>query len=65
MAMDYSTLPGSDLVRGGIKDLRAGIESPQAFLFSEIEPLLYRYPALHPPAFRQAVEEALADPPQE
>ena len=32
--------------------------------FDEIEPLLYRYPALHPPSFRQAVEDALAEPSQ-
>lgn len=27
--------------------------------FDEIEPLLYRYPAIHPPSFRRAVEEIL------
>lgn len=27
--------------------------------FDEIEPLLYRYPAIHPPSFRRAVEEVL------
>ena len=32
MAMDYRTLPGGDLVRGGIEDLNAGIESPPALL---------------------------------
>ena len=28
--------------------------------FDEMEPLLYRYPAIHPPAFRRAAEEILA-----
>ena len=27
--------------------------------FDDIEPLLYRYPAIHPPSFRQAVEQML------
>lgn len=30
-------------------------------LFDAIEPLLYRYPAISPTAFRQALEQALAD----
>jgi len=29
--------------------------------FAEIEPLLYRYPAIHPPSFRHAVEEMLGE----
>jgi hypothetical protein len=29
-------------------------------LFAEIEPFLYRYPAISPPSFRRAVEEAVA-----
>jgi len=29
--------------------------------FDEIEPLLYRYPAIHPPSFRQAVEAILSE----
>jgi hypothetical protein len=29
--------------------------------FAEIEPLLYRYPAIDPKAFRRAVEQALGD----
>lgn len=40
--MDYSTLPGGDLVRGGIEDLRAGIESTQAFLVAIGRPRLSR-----------------------
>ena len=31
--------------------------------FGDIEPLLYRYPAIHPPAFRHAVEETLGTRP--
>jgi hypothetical protein len=37
----------------------AGIE----LLFSQIEPNLYRFPALDPPTFRRAVEEVLAAAP--
>jgi hypothetical protein len=111
--MDDRMLPGGDLVRGGIEDLNAGIESPQALLvaigseglvtfyyydfyaqalakierghnqdlqdvramidqglidphtvrrhFHEIEPRLYRYPAIHPPSFRQAVDDLLGE----
>jgi len=29
--------------------------------FDKIEPLLYRYPAIHPPSFRQAVEAILGE----
>ena len=32
-------------------------------LFAEIEPQLYRFPAVDPGAFRRAVDQALADPP--
>ena len=31
-------------------------------LFEDIEPLLYRYPAIDPPAFRRKVEEILGTP---
>lgn len=31
--------------------------------FGEMEPLLYRYPAIHPPSFRKAVEEILGSRP--
>ncbi len=50
-----------------LQDVRAmiarGLVDPQAVRrhFDEIEPLLYRYPAIHPPAFRRAVEEILAE----
>ena len=33
--------------------------------FDEIEPLLYRYPAIHPPSFRRAVDAILAETPQD
>lgn len=29
--------------------------------FDEIEPLLYRYPAIHPPSFRRAVESIVSE----
>lgn len=32
--------------------------------FEEIEPLLYRYPAIHPPAFRRALDDSLSAPPE-
>jgi len=40
--MDYSTLPGGDLIRGGLEDLNAGIESPEAFLVAIGKPRLSR-----------------------
>lgn len=45
-----------------LQDVRAMIErglvDPRTMRrhFDEIEPLLYRYPAIHPPSFRQALE---------
>ncbi len=51
--------------RQDLEDVRAMIDrslvDPQAIrrFFDEIEPLLYRYPAIHPPSFRRAVEEIL------
>lgn len=41
--------------------LDRGLVKPDAALdyFSRIEAELYRYPAIHPPTFRRAVEEAL------
>lgn len=49
-----------------LHDVRAmldrGLIEPEAVRrhFAAIEPLLYRYPAIHPPAFRQAVEDILS-----
>lgn len=45
--------------------LGRGLVDPQRLreLFAQIEPELYRYPALDPPSFRRAVEEALGAPP--
>lgn len=42
--------------------LARGLVEPERLreLFAQIEPQLYRYPALDPPSFRRAVEEALA-----
>lgn len=51
--------------RQDLEDVRAmmdrGLVAPQDLRrhFDEIEPLLYRYPAIHPPSFRRAVEEIL------
>ncbi len=49
--------------RQDLEDVRAmidrGLVDPKTVprFFDEIEPLLYRYPAIHPPSFRKAVEE--------
>jgi len=49
-----------------LEDIRAMLDralvDPKTILrfFDEIEPILYRYPAIHPPSFRRAVEEILA-----
>lgn len=51
--------------RQDLEDVRAmmdrGLVDPKTIrcFFDEIEPLLYRYPAIHPPSFRRAVEEIL------
>lgn len=50
-----------------LQDVRAmigrGLIDPQTVQrhFDEIEPLLYRYPAIHPPSFRQAVKAILSE----
>ena len=53
--MNDSALPGDDLVRAGLKDLQAGIESPEALLVAIGRPRLIRagmvipdYPFAHP-----------------
>ena len=49
-----------------LEDIRAMLDralvDPKTILrfFDEIEPILYRYPAIHPPSFRRAVEEILS-----
>ena len=48
MAMNYQTLPGGDLIRGGIEDLKAGIESPEALLVAIGRPRLSRLGMLVP-----------------
>lgn len=51
--------------RQDLEDVQAmidrGLIDPKTIrrFFDEIEPLLYRYPAIHPPSFRKAVEEAI------
>lgn len=44
--------------------LRRGLVEPARLreLFEQIEPKLYRYPAIDPASFRRAVEDALAHP---
>jgi len=63
---DFYSQALAKLERGHDKDLRdvadmhrAGhIEAGELLRrFAEIEPMLYRYPAIDPPSFRQAVEE--------
>ena len=55
--------------RQDLEDVRAmidrGLADPKTIrrFFDEIEPLLYRYPAIHPPSFRRAVEETLGQRP--
>lgn len=58
----------SKIERGHSQDLKdvrsmleAGLVTPDELmaLFSQIESQLYRYPAIDPPSFRQAVERAL------
>ena len=65
---DFAAQALSKIERGhrqDLEDVRAmmdrGLVDPQTLrrLFDEIEPLLWRYPAIHPPAFRRAVEETL------
>jgi hypothetical protein len=66
---DFYAQALSKLERGHDKDLRdvehmltAGRIEPGELLqlFGEIEPQLYRYPAIHPPTFRAAVEGFVA-----
>ena len=53
--------------RQDLQDVRAmldrGLIHPPTVrrYFGDIEPLLYRYPAIHPPSFRQAVEQMLGE----
>ena len=55
--------------RQDLEDVRAMIDRGLVDLktirrfFDEMEPLLYRYPAIHPPSFRRAVEETLGQRP--
>ena len=50
-----------------LQDVRAmitrGLIEPKQIrhYFDEIEPLLYRYPSIHPPSFRRAVEAILSE----
>ena len=42
MEMEYRAFPGGELIRGGIEDLNAGIESPEALLVAIGKPRLSR-----------------------
>lgn len=62
---DFYAQALAKIERGHIQDLQdvqamivRGLIEPQKIrrCFDEIEPLLYRYPAIHPPSFRKAVE---------
>lgn len=66
--MPHEELPGVDLIDEGIADLSRGVESVAALksvpvdsalaaqYFEELEPNLYRYPAVDAVSFRRAVE---------
>jgi hypothetical protein len=60
----------SKIERGHLQDrrdvsemLRRGLVEPERLgdFFRKIEPMLYRYPAIDPPSFQRAVEDALAN----
>ena len=62
---DFYAQALAKIERGHAQDLQdvhamidRGLIVPQTiqYYFNEIEPLLYRYPSIHPPSFRQAVE---------
>lgn len=40
--MNFKTLPGGDLIEGGLEDLKAGVESPEALLVAIGKPRLTR-----------------------
>ena len=47
--MEYRAFPGGDLIRGGIEDLEAGLDSPQALLVAIGQPRLSRLGVPVPP----------------
>jgi len=55
-AMDLTDV--REMISRGLVDPREALR-----LFGEIEPVLYRYPAIDPVSFRRRVEEILAAPP--
>lgn len=57
-----STLTGNT-AGGGDGLVEQGLVEPERLLelFEEIEPELYRYPAIDPPSFRRAVEELVRE----
>ena len=40
--MNYTTLPGGDLIESGMEDLTSGVESPEALLVAIGKPRLIR-----------------------
>ena len=40
--MEYDAFPGGDLIQAGLKDIRAGVESPEALLVAIGRPRLKR-----------------------
>ena len=48
-------------IRRLMSALGAKAEQDTRVYFDEIEPLLYRYPAIDPPSFRQALDEMLGE----
>lgn len=67
---DFYAQALAKIERGHVQDLQdvramivRGLIDPQTIrrCFKEIEPLLYRYPAIHPPSFCSAVEAILSE----
>ena len=66
---DFYAQALAKIERGHAQDLQdvhamidRGLIEPKKtqYYFNEIEPLLYRFPAIHPPSFRQAVESMVS-----
>lgn len=68
MKTGYEAFPAGDLIRQGIKDIQAGLESPQAFLVAVGRPRLSRMgisvpePSFKSPELRLYEYLARADP---
>jgi len=68
--MNYRALPGGDLIEGGVEDLTAGVESPEALLVSIGKPRLTRLgvpipnPTFTSPELRLYAHLSRSDPDQ-